>query len=98
MKAAATKQTTAPDTRGARLRRLRHERGLSQETVAHHCGVSMMFISLLERNHGDPSRDLLFRLSDFFGVSVHFIERGREFCYSDCFAAGATGPSPEVQS
>ncbi len=46
------------------LRRLRTERGLSQERLAADTGVDRAYVSELERAQGNASVDLLDRLSD----------------------------------
>jgi transcriptional regulator with XRE-family HTH domain len=55
---------------GNRLRELREARGLSQEELADKVGSSEPQIWRYEHNKGNPTKDVLERLADFFGVSV----------------------------
>src|SRR5438105_4819802 len=48
---------------GQRLRRLRRERGLSQQRLAEISGCDRSYISLLERGVSSPSLSTLFQLS-----------------------------------
>ena len=68
---------SAPDTRGARLRRLRKFRGWTQAEVGQMVGRTVTHISLCERNRRAPSRNLLFVLADLYDVTATFIETGR---------------------
>ncbi len=52
------------------LRRLRTERGVSQERLAADAGVDRAYISELEREQGNASVDLLDRLAGVLGVDV----------------------------
>lgn len=52
------------------LRRLRTERGISQERLAADAGVDRAYISELEREQGNASVDLLDRLADVLGVPI----------------------------
>ncbi len=63
-------------TRGGRIRNIREKRGLSLESVARKCEVRPSYLSLLERDHGSPGRELLFKISAVLGVSSQFIESG----------------------
>src|SRR5437764_5907935 len=66
-----------PETIGARLRRLRHERGLSQRELASP-GVSYAYISRIEADARRPSVKALRRLAPKLGVSVEYLETGSE--------------------
>ncbi len=48
---------------GANLKRLRKERGYSQIALARESGVSVGYISLVERGKADPSVLILIRLA-----------------------------------
>ena len=52
------------------LRRLRTERGISQERLAADAGVDRAYISELEREQGNASVDLLDRLADVLRVPI----------------------------
>jgi transcriptional regulator with XRE-family HTH domain len=52
------------------LRRLRTERGVSQERLAADAGVDRAYVSELEREQGNASVDLLDRLADVLGVQI----------------------------
>lgn len=52
------------------LRRLRTERGVSQERLAADAGVDRAYISELEREQGNVTVDLLDRLAGVLGVPV----------------------------
>lgn len=52
------------------LRRLRTERGVSQERLAADAGVDRAYISELERELGNASVDLLDRLAEVLDVAV----------------------------
>lgn len=54
---------------GERIRALRREQGLSLETVAERCGVSIGFLSQIERGLSSPSLRVLTALADVLGVS-----------------------------
>jgi len=66
------------DDLGARLKKLRTARGLSQRRLAAAAGVSNATISLIEHGRTDPSTGLLKRILDGLGVS-----------FAEFFAAGA---------
>jgi transcriptional regulator with XRE-family HTH domain len=40
---------------GAAIRHLRHERGMTQEALAHEAGVTVSHLSLIERGHSNPT-------------------------------------------
>lgn len=51
------------------LRRLRKDKGLSQEELAHQSDLDRTYISLLERGLRQPSLSSILRLSKSLGVS-----------------------------
>ena len=51
------------------LRRLRKDKGLSQEELAHQSDLDRTYISLLERGLRQPSLSSILRLSKPLGVS-----------------------------
>src|SRR3989441_12728173 len=74
-----TIQSEGPQTEpiGARLRRLRVERGLSQRELSSP-GVSYAYISRIEAGARTPSVKALRMLAAKLGVSVEYLETGRE--------------------
>ena len=58
---------------GAVIRRLRKERGLSQEDVAFESGVDRSFLSHIERGLQQPSISILFRIADVLGTPASTI-------------------------
>lgn len=55
------------------LRRLRTQRGVSQERLAADAGVDRAYISELEREQGNASVDLLDRIAAVLGVPVGWL-------------------------
>ena len=55
---------------GDRIRILRGERRLTQEKLAELAGISVDFLSLVERGKSSPSFENLAELADVLGVSV----------------------------
>lgn len=55
---------------GQRIRRLRHERALSLERVAARTGLSVGFLSQIERGLSSPSLRVLATLADVLGVGI----------------------------
>ncbi|HVD50186.1 MAG TPA: helix-turn-helix domain-containing protein, partial [Gaiellaceae bacterium] len=70
------------ETIGQRLRRLRHERGLSQRELASP-GVSYAYISRIEAGARRPSVKALRMLAKKLGVSADYLETGSEIRESD---------------
>ncbi|MCW5724318.1 MAG: DUF2083 domain-containing protein [Maricaulaceae bacterium] len=69
--------TPTPDARptekvfaGARLRRLRRERGLTQGEAAEALGLSASYLNLLERNQRPVTARVLLALADVFDIDV----------------------------
>ena len=52
------------------LRRIRVERGLSQERLAAECGVDRVYVGEIERELANPTLDLLSRLAAALDSSV----------------------------
>src|SRR5881275_826158 len=65
------------ETIGARLKRLRLERGLSQRELSSQ-GVSYAYISRIEAGTRQPSVKALRMLAGKLNVSVEYLETGRE--------------------
>lgn len=55
---------------GARIKELRLERGLSQETFADRCGFARSYMSRIERGGANPSLDAIEVLADALKVEV----------------------------
>ena len=55
---------------GQRVRSLRAERGLTQEQLAERAGISVDFLSLVERGKSSPSFENLEEIADALEVSV----------------------------
>nr|WP_316628206.1 helix-turn-helix transcriptional regulator [uncultured Brevundimonas sp.] len=53
---------------GANIRRLRKERGLSQEALAGEAGLAMRHLGRIERGEGNPTVAVLGKLADVLGV------------------------------
>ena len=70
------------ETIGRRLRRLRHERGLSQRELAGP-GVSYAYISRIEAGARRPSVKALRMLARKLGVSADYLETGSELSETD---------------
>jgi transcriptional regulator with XRE-family HTH domain len=70
------------ETVGQRLRRLRHESGLSQRDLASP-GVSYAYISRIEAGARRPSVKALRQLAPKLGVSVEYLETGRDLSDRD---------------
>lgn len=83
---------------GQRIRALRREQGLSLETVADRCGVSIGFLSQIERGLSSPSLRVLTALADVLGVSFASLfvadgegKRGRRKKSANGYAVEADG-------
>jgi transcriptional regulator with XRE-family HTH domain len=53
---------------GANVRRLRKERGLSQEALAGEAGIAMRHLGRIERGEGNPTVAVLVRLAEVMNV------------------------------
>ncbi|MCD8249559.1 MAG: helix-turn-helix domain-containing protein [Lachnospiraceae bacterium] len=56
-----------------RIRELREERGINQDTLAGFVGVSQQKISRVERNTENLGIDLLIEISDYFHVTTDYL-------------------------
>jgi transcriptional regulator with XRE-family HTH domain len=63
---------------GEILRRLRTEKGLTQEQLATDCELDRTYISLLERGLRAPTLPTLFSIADALGVNPSTIVRELE--------------------
>lgn len=53
---------------GANIKRLRKERGLSQEALAGEAGLAMRHIGRIERGEGNPTVSMLAKIAAALGV------------------------------
>lgn len=56
-----------------RIAVLRKERGVSRKELADQIGINFQTVGYLERGEYNPSLDLAFRISEFFGLPVELI-------------------------
>jgi transcriptional regulator with XRE-family HTH domain len=56
------------DTMAVNLRRVRHEKKLTQEELAHAAGLSMRYVGAIERADVSASVTVLGRIADALGV------------------------------
>jgi tetratricopeptide (TPR) repeat protein len=82
MRSVARELEGQAETIGQRLRRLRHERGLSQRELASP-GVSYAYISRIEAGARRPSVKALRMLARKLGVSADYLETGSEIRDTD---------------
>ncbi|HEX7154393.1 MAG TPA: helix-turn-helix transcriptional regulator [Thermoanaerobaculia bacterium] len=54
---------------GATVRRIREERGLSQDRLCEAAGLSQRYLSALERGENSPTLTVILQLCDALGVS-----------------------------
>ena len=64
---------------GEILRSAREGKDLTQETLAEHIGVCVRTIIAIEKGHGNPTCEVLFRL-------VHFLEGSADLLFDTGFA------------
>lgn len=62
---------TVAELFGSALRRVRRERGLSQEALAEATGLSANFVGEMERGLKAPGLVVVVRLARALGVSIH---------------------------
>ena len=58
------------DVLAKNMRRLRAERGFSQEELAHECGINRTYLSSVERSERNVSIDNIARIADGLGVEA----------------------------
>lgn len=56
---------------GARLRELRHSRGMTQAELAKHSRITASYVGRLESGGAAPGIDLVGRLAEALGTSLH---------------------------
>jgi len=55
---------------GKKVQKLRQERNLTQEDLAHELGISRVYMGYIEQGRESPSLKLLMKMARKFGVSV----------------------------
>ena len=85
-----------PDTLGQRLRARRTELGLTLANVAERAGLSLPYVSNLERGRGNPTMDVLRALANALDTPLGAII-GDEFTYNPLQAALAEAPPSLVR-
>lgn len=55
------------------LRLLRNEKGLSQQALADHLGISKSAINMYERNEREPGFETLELIADYFNVDIDYL-------------------------
>ena len=65
------------DILGRNMRRLRAERGVSQEVLAHECGLNRTYLSSVERSERNVSIDNIERIARGLGVEAWTLLRDR---------------------
>lgn len=55
------------------LKKLRNQKGLTQQQLANYLHVSKSSVGLWETNKREPDIDILITLADFYGVSVDYL-------------------------
>ncbi|PYE48674.1 helix-turn-helix domain-containing protein [Deinococcus yavapaiensis] len=73
-----------------RLRELRSERGLRLKDVAEMAGISVPYLSDLERGRTNPSLETLQTLAGAYSITVHDLLEGVEF-----YGSPTTGALPK---
>lgn len=62
---------------GARLRKLRKDRGLHQMDVAASVDIARSYLTHMENDRREGNIELLCELADFFNVSLDYLIRGK---------------------
>lgn len=60
-------------TFGQRLRELRKQRGISQNELSKHIGVSKSSVNMYERDEREPGFETLEAIADFFNVNMDYL-------------------------
>lgn len=55
------------------LKQLRKERGISQQALAAHLGISQQAVNKYENHNVEPDIETMTRLADFFGVTLDYL-------------------------
>lgn len=76
-----------------RIQQLRKTKGISQEELADHIGVSRQAVSKWESEQSAPDIDKIILLSDFFGVTTDYLLKGIESVSKKSSAKNDLNPS-----
>ena len=63
---------------GRRIKKLRKEKGLTQEAFAEAIGMTVSAVSKMEIGNRVPSVDTFVLLSEFFSVTLDYLVLGKE--------------------
>lgn len=63
---------------GANIRRLRKEKGLTQEQLAHEAGMAMRYVAGVERGEENPSLRFLVKIAEALGTEPAGLLRRHE--------------------
>ncbi len=66
---------------GLRLKELRRDKGVSQETLAGLCGLDRTYISGIERGGRNPSLTCIFKVANGLNVEVEELIKGMKLEY-----------------
>ena len=61
------------------LKNIRKQRNLNQQKVAMDLNISREALSYYENGKRSPDVAMLVKMSDYFGVSIHYLITGQEF-------------------
>ena len=61
------------------LKKVRIEKGIKQYEAAEALGLKPSAYSHYENSFREPTLETLEKMSDFFGVSIHYLVTGKEF-------------------
>jgi transcriptional regulator with XRE-family HTH domain len=67
-----------PSGLGKAIRRLREERGMTQEGLAHEAGATVATISAIERGKTNPNWGTVEAIAHAFGVSIADLAKAAE--------------------
>jgi transcriptional regulator with XRE-family HTH domain len=63
---------------GTAIRKLRHDRGLTQEALAHRSGITVGHLSKIERGVANPSWETVVAIADGLGLPPAQLARSAE--------------------
>lgn len=63
---------------GKRIKKVRSDRGLSQEAFGAQIGVSQRYVGMMEKGQRKPSQGLVIAISAVFGVDADWLRTGRK--------------------